>query len=83
MNSKTMQENKNSLRDTMYEMLSQCTELQQELFGMMYNPECKHARHVDGVCDDQMDNAFSQIERTMAKNASFRESSYDKSNGGA
>lgn len=73
MNSQTMKSETDQfyagLLDQMDEMLSRCTEPQRNLFRLMYNHDGKHTRDVDGVKQAQLDNAFSQIERTLAKNA--------------
>jgi hypothetical protein len=69
MNSETMKDYWAGLRDQMATMLTQCTGPQQDLFRRMYNHQGKYSRDVDGVRDEQMDNAFSQIERTLANNA--------------
>lgn len=45
-------------RDKLVNMLSQCTEAQQNLFRRMYP---------DGVPDDRLDWALSQVERTLNK----------------
>ena len=72
MNSETMKrkslEFKDDLRNTMDKMLGGCTLPQRELFHRLYNYKGEYARDVDGVRDDQMDCAFGQIEKTLAKN---------------
>lgn len=67
--SQTMNDNERNLRNQMNDLLQQCTEAQRDIFRLMYNHEGKHPRDVDGVRPDQIDNAFSQIERTLAGNA--------------
>ena len=67
LNSQTMKNYEAVLRDEMHTMLARCTPEQRDLFRRMYNHEGKHSRDVDGVRPESMDNAFSQIERTLAK----------------
>lgn len=52
----------------MHSMLQECTYSQRDLFRRMYNHLGKFARDVDALSDDRLDNAFDQIERTIAKN---------------
>ena len=58
MQSKTMENNAILVREEMDNLLSQCTEAQQNLFNLMYP---------NGVQDDKLDWALSQIERTLNK----------------
>ena len=67
--SKTMVENEVQLRAKMAAMLSLCKPEQQDLFRRMYNHEGKFKRDVDGVSRDRLDNAFSQIEKTLENNS--------------
>lgn len=69
MNSSTMKENLDALRNKMIDMLSECTSGQQDMFRRMYDHKGTHAHPVYAIPQDRLDNAFSQIERTLVKNA--------------
>jgi len=56
--SKTVKKLNETARETMMNLLVQCTEAQQKLFHRMY-PK--------GVPDEKIDWALSQIERTLIK----------------
>lgn len=62
---------KNTAKQMMKELLSECTEGQQMMFKRMYchkNLEFSINEAVDQIADDKIDLAMSQIERTIEKN---------------
>ena len=63
----------NGLRAHMKEMLSQCTEPQQDLFKRMYDHASKHENPIDGITDEKLDWAAAQLERTLTKNQAPKE----------
>lgn len=71
--SETLSANDLTMRKRMHEMLATLPESHRNLFRRMYNHKGIHARDVDGVRADQMDWAFQQIERSIAKIATNAE----------
>lgn len=56
-------------RDALHALVAVCTDGQRDLFRRMYDHQGKHERPVDGIPFERLDNAFCQVELTLAKNA--------------
>lgn len=62
---------KHVVKDMLKALLAECTEGQQLMFKRMYSPHNLNIHINDAVeqmDDDRIDWAFSQVERTLAKN---------------